>query len=186
MQGGFKHSPLRLNDGLGAVHAWNEDAIHNRATKLAREAVRVWAAPVLPDEILDLYRNAPAKPEAYNLEDHPQLADGSPMRALFEQLRKEVMALDPSVTEEVLKLYIAFKAETNFLDVVPQKARLRLSLNMPFHELNDPKGIARDVTNLGRWGNGDVEVGFSEKSELAYIMGLVRQAFEKQMGNDAD
>jgi|TARA_B000000460_G_scaffold229635_1_gene186695 predicted transport protein len=46
--------------------------------------------------------------------------------------------------------------------------------------------MARDVTNLGRWGNGDVEVGFSEESELAYVMGLIRQAFEKQMGNDAD
>jgi predicted transport protein len=186
MHGGFKQSPLRLNDGLGAVEAWSEDAIETRASKLAHEAVRVWAAPVLPNDILDTYRNVPAKPEAYNLEDHPQLADGSPMRSLFEQLRKEVLALDPSVTEEVLKLYIAFKAETNFVDVVPQKTRLRLSLNMPFHELSDPKGLARDVTNLGRWGNGDVEIGFSEGSELAYVMGLIRQAFEKQMGNDAD
>lgn len=186
MQGGFKQSPLRLNEGLGAVEAWNEDSIKNRAAKLAQEAVRVWAAPVLPDEILDTYRNVAVKPEAYNLEDHPQLANGTPMRALFEQLRKEVLALDPSVSEEVLKLYIAFKAETNFVDVVPQKTRLRLSLNMPFHELSDPKGMARDVTNLGRWGNGDVEVGLSEESELAYVMGLIRQAFEKQMGNDAD
>ena len=108
------------------------------------------------------------------------------MRALFEQLRKEVLALDPSVTEEVLRLHIAFKAETNFVDVVPQKTRLRLSLNMPCHELSDRKGMARDVTNLRRWGNGDVEVGLSEESELAYVMGLIRQAFEKQMGNDAD
>lgn len=186
MQGGFKQSPLRLNDGLGAVEAWNEDSIKNRAAKLAQEAVRVWAAPVLPDEILDTYRNVAVKPEVYNLEDHPQLAEESPMRALFEQLRKEVLALDPSVTEEVLKLYVAFKAETNFVDVVPQKTQLRLSLNMPFYELVDPKGMARDVTNLGRWGNGDVEVGLNEPSELAYVMGLIRQALERQMGSDAD
>ena len=36
---------------------------------------------------------------------------------------------------------------------------------------------------LGRWGNGDVEVSLSKPEELAYVMGLVRQAFEKQMGN---
>jgi predicted transport protein/predicted nucleotidyltransferase len=85
----------------------------------------------------------------------------------------------------VLKLYIAYKAETNFVDVVPQKSRLRLTLNMPFHELHDPRGLAKDVTNLGRWGNGDVEVGLSQADELPYVMGLVRQAFEKQMGNGA-
>ena len=36
---------------------------------------------------------------------------------------------------------------------------------------------------LGRWGNGDVEVGLSELGELPYVMGLVRQAYEKQMGD---
>jgi len=70
--------------------------------------------------------------------------------------------------------------------VVPQAKRLRLSLNLQFHELNDPKGLAKDVTNLGRWGNGDVEVGVTKQEELPYIMGLVRQAFEKQMGNGVE
>ena len=70
------------------------------------------------------------------------------------------------------------------MDVVAQKSRLRLSLNLRFHELHDPKGLAKDVTNLGRWGNGDVEVArLSTPDELPYVMGLVRQAFEKQMGN---
>jgi predicted transport protein len=27
---------------------------------------------------------------------------------------------------------------------------------------NDPQGMTTDVTNLGRWGNGDVEVFFKE------------------------
>ena len=105
------------------------------------------------------------------------------MRPLFDVLRKQVLALDPVVTEEILKLYLAYKAETNFVDVVPQLGRLRLSLNLSFHELHDPKGLARDVTNLGRWGNGDAEVSLRAPDELPYIMGLVRQAYEKQMGN---
>ena len=105
------------------------------------------------------------------------------MRDLFEIFRKDVLALDSCVSEEFLKLYVAYKAETNFVDIVPQKSRLRLSLNMQFHQLHDPKGLAKDVTNLGRWGNGDVEVSLSKPEELPYVMGLVRQAFEKQMGN---
>ena len=69
------------------------------------------------------------------------------------------------------------------MDVTAQKSRLRLSLNLHFHELHDPKVLAKDVTNLGRWGNGDVEVALSTPDELPYVMGLVRQAFERQMGN---
>lgn len=186
MQGGFKHSPLRLNEGLGALENWDELAIQHRAQRLTGEAISVWRSPFLPADLLATYRNESPATSSYDLSNHPQLAEGSPMRALFDALRKEVMALDAGVTEEVLKLYIAFKAETNFVDVVPQKSRLRLSLNMAFHELHDPKGLAKDVTNLGRWGNGDVEVGLSALDEMPYVMGLVRQAFEKQMGNGGE
>jgi predicted transport protein len=79
-------------------------------------------------------------------------------------------------------LYVAYKAETNFVDVVPQAKRLRLSINMTFAEITDPKGLCKDVTNLGRWGNGDVEVGLKSLDELPYVMGLVRQSYERQMG----
>jgi len=182
MKGGFKQSPLRLNDGLGTLQTWDEAAIQERAHRLAEQAVTVWQAPSLSAEVLAAYQ-PPPESTGYDLSDHPQLAPGSPMRALFDMLRQEILALDPGVTEEVLKSYIAFKAETNFVDVVPQKSRLQLSLNMTFHELHDPKGHARDVTNLGHLGNGDVEVGLSTPDELPYVMGLVRQAFEKQMGS---
>ena len=97
--------------------------------------------------------------------------------------RKEVLDLSPVVTEEFLKLYVAYKAETNFVDVVPQASQLRLSLNLRFHELHDPRGLATDVTDVGRWGNGDAEVRLRDPEELRYVIGLVRQAFEKQMGN---
>jgi uncharacterized protein with ParB-like and HNH nuclease domain/predicted transport protein len=183
MKGGFKESPLRLNEGLGTLETWNENTIQARAQRLAEQAAKVWVAPALPAEVLEMYRPKAEQPAGYTLVDHVHLADGSPMRSLFETFRKEVLALDPCVIEEILKFYVAYKAETNFVDVVPQKSRLRLSLNLQFHELHDPRHFARDVTNIGRWGNGDVEVALSSHDELPYVMGLVRQAFEKQMGN---
>ena len=108
------------------------------------------------------------------------------MRELFAAFRKQVLALDPCVTEEFLKLYVAYKAETNFVDVIPQAKRLRLSLNIAFVEINDPKGVCKDVAGLGRWGNGDVEVALTSLTELPYVMGLVRQSLERQMGNGGD
>ena len=183
MKGGYQESPLKLNEGLSALDKWDEAAIKIRAERLAGMATGVWAVPSLQAEVLKSYIPRSEKVASYTIDDHAQLGAGSPMRDLFEAFRKEVLALDPCVTEEFLKLYVAYKAETNFVDIVPLKKLLRLSLNMKFHELHDPKGLAKDVTNLGRWGNGDVEAGLGKSEELPYVMGLVRQAFEKQMGN---
>ncbi len=181
--GGFKESPLRLNAGLGELDEWNEGTIRKRAMKLADEAVGVWAVPEVDSDILDATRQKGDLKSHYTLEDHVPLHTNSPVRPLFDAFRKEVLALDQCVTEEVRKLYVAYKAETNFVDVIPQKTRLRLVLNMRFHELNDPKQIGKDITNIGRWGNGDVEVDFDDLDQIPYVMSLVRQSIEKQMGD---
>lgn len=178
---GFAASPLLLNKGLAAVEKWDEQAIRARADRLADRAAKTWPSPQLPSDVLDAYRPVKgAMVQQYGIEHHPQLASGA-MRGLFEELREQVLALDPCVSEEFLKLYIAYKAETNFIDVVPQAKRLRLTLNMPFHELDDPKGLCRDVTGLGRWGNGAVEVPLDTIEQLPYVVGLIRQSFDRQM-----
>lgn len=182
MAGGFKESPLKLNAGLGQINAWNEAAIRERAGRLADHALSVWTAPKLDAATLAAYQ--PQKEAATggcSIVDHPYLLTGS-MREVFEAFRKEVLALDPCVSEEFFKPYLAYKAETNFVDVVPQAKRMKLTLNMPFAEINDPKSLCRDVTQVGHYGNGDVEVGLKSLDDLPYVMGLVRQSYERQMG----
>jgi predicted transport protein len=185
MEKGFGRSPLKLNAGLGQVARWDEEAIKARAGRLADVSLDVWAAPKLPSDVLAAYRPRQAATANYSIDDHPHLL-GPKMHELFQAFRAQVLALDPCVTEEFLKLYVAYKAETNFVDVVPQMKRLRLSLNMAFHEISDPKALCKDVTGVGRWGNGDVEVGLASLDELPYVMGLVRQSFERQMGSGGD
>lgn len=180
---GFKFSPLKLNEGIALETRWNEEAIKKRAKKLADKAVRVWGKVDLPNDIIEIYKQKKDNTTEYSLKDHPHLSEGK-MLELYQAFRKAVLELDPCVSEEIKKLYIAFKAETNFVDVVPQSKRLLLSLNMPFSEIDDPKNICKDVSNLGRWGNGDVEVGLSTLEDIPYIMDLVTQAFERQMNAD--
>jgi predicted transport protein len=182
---GLKQSPLRLNQGLGVLENWDEQSIKDRADKLADSAVGVWSAPKLAEDVLDGYRPKAVVGSAYTIDDHPYLRN-SFSGVLFDAFRRAVLALDPCVTEEFLKLYVAFKAETNFVDVVPQAKRLRLALNMRFAEVNDPKGLCKDVTSIGRWGNGDVEVALASLEELPYVLGLVRQSLELQLGNGGD
>src|SRR5207253_126465 len=105
------------------------------------------------------------------------------MLELYSALRKRILNIDSSVREEFKKLYIAFKSSTNFVDVIPQKSALRLSLNIDYDQIVDPYGLCKDVSGLGKWGNGDVEVRLSSLSELDKVMDLIQQAFDVQMEN---
>ncbi|NEW28362.1 DUF262 and DUF1524 domain-containing protein [Nocardia cyriacigeorgica] len=182
MEGGFKDSPLRLNRGLGQLETWNADEIQKRARRLADDALEIWSRPELSADTIAEFQGKRAESD-FTIEDHPHLLLPA-RRALFEKFSDEVLALDPGITRQFLKLYVAFKAETNFVDVVPQKARMRLSLNIPIEALHDERRLAWDVSNKGHWGNGPTEVGLAEDSDLGYVLGLVRQAFEFQMGGD--
>lgn len=182
---GFAHSPLHLNSDLRHLETWNHDTIQKRAIRLSESALSVWPVPAVSDQLLEAYRK-PSQTEdtEYTLDDHPQLAGGA-IRDLYDTFVAEVLALDPCVYQDVKKLYIAFKAETNFVDVIPQAKRLLLSINIAATDLEDPRGLGRDVIGLGRWGNGDIEVPLSSASDLPYVIGLVRQALEQQMDGTA-
>lgn len=180
---GFAGSPLKLNQGLGALPKWDEAALLERADRLAKEACKVWHLPQLEADVIDAYRAADSKAKSdamYTINDHAHLVNG-PTRDVFAALRQAILSLDPCVSETFLKLYVAYKAETNFVDVIPQAKRLKLSLNIPFHEIDDPKGLCKDVTGIGCWGNGDAEVTLGSLEELPYVLGLVQQAFDRQM-----
>lgn len=182
MEGGFKDSPLRLNQGLGQLETWNAHEIRKRAAQLAQKALAIWTRPELPAEVLSRFDETRAEAD-FSIEDHAHLLP-QPRRALFEKFSAEVLSLDPGITRQFLKLYVAFKAETSFVDVIPQKARMRLSLNIPIEALRDERGLAWDVSGKGHWGNGSCEVALDENSDLSYVIGLVRQAFEFQMGGE--
>lgn len=179
MAGGFRDSPIRMNRDLARLETWNETEIKKRAARLAKKALEIWRAPHLAPEVVDLYRPAPpSDAQVYHLSDHPHL-QGSTL-ALFSELEKRVLNIDSAVREEILKRYIAFKDTTNFVDVIPQSGRLKLSLNLRMDELTDPKGLARDVAGLGHWGNGDVELTVSSPDQLDHAMYLVHQAYDRQ------
>lgn len=178
LEGGFNDSPLRLNRSIANKEIWNETSIKSRAKELIKKALIVWGYPELEDEILSNYKDAKKlkdKPK-YTLGDYEMLPE---ILELYQIIKQRILNIDSSVSEEYKKLYIAYKTSTNFVDIVPQKKRLRLSLNMSIDEINDPKELCKDVTDLGRWGNGDVEVGFTSLDEIDDIMFLIQQSFEK-------
>lgn len=183
MKGGFRESPLKLNRGLANLDTWNEEIILQRAENLSKEALQVWQYPQLDQTILDQYIKKEETLTEYSIDSYEYLKEGSKTLTLFEKLRKEILSLDSEITQEYLKHYIAYKLETNIVDVVPQKDKLKLSINIKYNELNDPRELCRDVSQTGHWGNGDVEVILESEEEMDYMISLVRQAIEKQFEN---
>lgn len=42
-------------------------------------------------------------------------------------------------------------------------------------QLDDPKGLTKDVSETGHWGNGDYELIVSNTDNLEYVMSLIKQ-----------
>jgi uncharacterized protein with ParB-like and HNH nuclease domain/predicted transport protein len=180
-EGGFKTSPLALNQGLIELDTWNEETINKRADDLAEKALKVWTAPVADPTILKalLVKEKQTIRPVYTYEDHRYLQNEIVLN-LFTSLKAQILAIDSSVYEEVLKLYVAFKADTNFVDVVFKSSGLRLTINLPFDDLQDPKHLAENVKGKGRWGNGEVSLEVDSSDDISYAMFIIKQAYERQ------
>ena len=44
-------------------------------------------------------------------------------------------------------------------------------------DLDDPKKVARDVSEVGNWGNGDYQVIVESGELLDYLMTLIQQSY---------
>lgn len=178
MAGGFKESALRLNKYVVTQTSWGEAQVNERASLLGEVAKKAWSYPNLTDAELAPYHKQDDAAPQYTLESYQYLNAFN--RMLFEKLNTRILNLGTFVKREFKKLYIAYKADTNFVDVVFQSSRLRLAVNMKFADVIDPKGICKDVTGVGRWGNGDVEIGLDSLDMLDDVMAIIEQAFRQQ------
>ncbi len=172
MEKGFKDSPLRLNQGLRGLKSlsFGEEEIKKRANDLADLALKIWTYPKLDAETLEKYKPKKEK-KVYDLSSYKF---GSHSRELFDILSKGIKALDERITENFNQDYISYKFSKNFVDIVVQTKDLKLYLNMKFNELQDEKNLARDMTNKGHLGNGDIEVKLETKENIPYCLGLIK------------
>ncbi|WP_024113865.1 DUF262 and DUF1524 domain-containing protein [Helicobacter pylori] len=178
MEKGFKQSPLKLNQSLKGLESFGEEEIKKRANDLADWALKIWTYPKLDAETLEKYKPKKEK-KVYDLSSYKFSSNS---RELFDILSKEIKALDEKIAEKFNQDYISYIFNTNFVDIVLLKNGLKLYLNMKFHELQDEKNLASDMTNKGHLGNGNIEVKLETKEDIPYCLGLIKQALEKQMG----
>ncbi len=178
MRGGFRESALKINRYVVSQNTWTEIQVNERANQLSEIAIRAWPYPSLTADELAPYLTQIDEASSYSLESYQYLNEFN--RILFEKLNERILNLGTNVRREFKKQYIAYKADTNFVDVVFLSSRLRLFVNMEYADVIDPKRMCRDVTGVGRWGNGNVEVSFDNLNELDDVMNIIEQSYRAQ------
>jgi predicted transport protein len=126
----------------------------------------------------DIVQKVSREIKVYREEDH---LDGLPSEIieLYKELKDSVLGLGENIEVRPRKKYIGFVASSNFVDIHPQRSQLKLWINMPKGELDDPKNVARDVSAIGHWGNGDYEAIVKSTDDLYYLMSLIKQSYAK-------
>lgn len=96
---------------------------------------------------------------------------------LLGSLEDYVGSLGDDVQRKELRLYLAFKRLKNFATVVAQKNRLILYLHLNPQELTSLPPIARDVSQQGHWGTGDLEVSLTTQADLETAKPLILMSY---------
>lgn len=98
------------------------------------------------------------------------------MLELYETLKQALLLMIPDLEIVAQKHYIAFKQQgKNLVCLEIQAKQIKLWLNLKSGTLDDPRGLARDVSSIGHYGTGNYEIKMSDTSYLEYILSLIKQ-----------
>ena len=102
------------------------------------------------------------------------------MRDRFEALRAFLVALGDDVQETTLRFYIAFKRIKNFacVEFRPTTGRINVFVKVDPASLTLEPGFTRDVSNVGHFGTGDLEITLSKPEDLERAMPLIMRSYE--------
>ena len=121
------------------------------------------------------------KTGVYTVEQHFK---GKPaaIRELARELAEFLLSLDPSMEEIPKKLYIAYKISQNIACMELKKERVLLWVKLDPKRVDLPRRIARDVTTIGHYGTGDLELSVRTSDDLETVKPVLEQAYQSVGG----
>jgi predicted transport protein len=101
-----------------------------------------------------------------------------PLAEVLSSLEDYTLSLGDDVQRKELRLYMAFKRLKNFATLVLQKNRLLLYLHLAPAQVLPALPAARDVSVIGHWGTGDVEIPITSLADLDAVKPFILAAYE--------
>lgn len=98
----------------------------------------------------------------------------------FEALRAYLTALGDDVQETTLRFYVAFKRIKNFacVEFRPTTGKILVFVKVDPASVPLEPGFTRDVSNVGHFGTGDLEITLSKPEDLERAMPLLKHSYE--------
>jgi predicted transport protein len=98
----------------------------------------------------------------------------------FEALRAYLLALGDDVQETTLRFYVAFKRIKNFacVEFRPTTAKILLFVKVDPASVPLEPGFTRDVSQVGHFGTGDLEVTLTKPEDLERAMPLIKRSYD--------
>lgn len=102
------------------------------------------------------------------------------VKDLFEAMKAFIVSLGDDIQIKELKFYYAFKKIKNFVtvEIHPQNNTIVLYLSLDPNKIKLEKGFTRDVTNIGHWGTGDLEVTLKNHDDFENSKNLILKSYE--------
>jgi predicted transport protein len=122
----------------------------------------------------DSFKEVKENIKVYTEEDHYKNGTDATIE-LYEKFKSSILNLADNIEILPQKFYIAFKKGSNITDLEMQKKAIKIFINAKFGTINDPKGIAKNVSNIGHRGNGEYQIQIENDNDLEYIMSLIKQ-----------
>jgi predicted transport protein len=101
------------------------------------------------------------------------------IRNLAIAIQEYVTGLDPAIEESPKKLYIAYKISQNIVCMEIQAQKITLFLKLDPKTLESIPPIARDVTDIGHWGTGNLEIIVRTGDDLETAKNYIEMAYQK-------
>ena len=97
----------------------------------------------------------------------------------FEALRAYLVALGDDVQETTLQLYIAFKRIKNFacVEFRPTANKILIFVKVDPSTVQIEPGFTRDVSKVGHFGTGDLEITLNTADDLERAMPLIERSY---------
>ncbi len=107
-----------------------------------------------------------------------QLTTTDPMlRDLYASIRDFIISLGDDLTENQLKLYVAFKKMKNFVCIEVRSKSIMLYLRVHPDVIQLEKDFSRDVSNIGHWGTGDLELTIKNREDFEKAKPIIELAY---------
>ncbi len=178
--GGFSDSSVRLNKYVRDQPAWTAKEMSERTEALAKRALETWPPLSVAQSLVDT-ANHREKIKLAARQDMSKIKMSHEARALFEELRKGVLAIDSGILELAEPNSVSYHGPAFFLEALPRRYKLTLLLALDFNEVDDPSGLAKDATEKKFYVHaryeGGVKITISEVDAVEKALPLIRQAY---------